>query len=233
MRCEHCEKEFEVDESKRNWQRIKFCSVRCRKDEGNKIRATKYVPQEWPQHRSCQRCGSDFLIHFGGFQKYCGDECASLVKAERSTAKFDAARKDKKCRVCGVIFTPVKYAGNQQCCTPACTKKAKHKRAYESGGDRTKIRNLYKKEFLELVPQIRDRDGNKCTQCGSTEKLHVHHRDNTGGTTEADNDPANLITLCRKCHMMHHRINLVFKDGKYSFEGGILSLLDISGTPGV
>ena len=59
--------------------------------------------------------------------------------------------------------------------------------------------------------QVRERDGHRCQDCGTTQaehkaeydqKLHVHHlikaRDIDG--PEERNAPENLITLCRDCH---------------------------------
>jgi hypothetical protein len=47
------------------------------------------------------------------------------------------------------------------------------------------------------------RDGHKCTRCGATEDLHLHHLVlvSEGGDNEADN----LVTLCRGCHADVHR----------------------------
>jgi 5-methylcytosine-specific restriction endonuclease McrA len=39
-----------------------------------------------------------------------------------------------------------------------------------------------------------------CERCGTTERLHVHHRDED----ITNNDPANLETLCVLCHNRHH-----------------------------
>lgn len=47
------------------------------------------------------------------------------------------------------------------------------------------------------------RDGYCCAECGSTDRLevhHIHHRSD-GGT----DDPENLITLCMKCHAEQHK----------------------------
>jgi len=61
------------------------------------------------------------------------------------------------------------------------------------------------KAIYKLKEQIRKRDNYICQNCGITQKEHkkkysrildVHHidRDNT------NNDPENMITLCRSCH---------------------------------
>lgn len=51
---------------------------------------------------------------------------------------------------------------------------------------------------------VLDRDGWRCTKCGRPGRLEVHHvtplRD--GG---AAFDLANLVTLCRDCHIALHR----------------------------
>lgn len=50
-----------------------------------------------------------------------------------------------------------------------------------------------------------NRDGGKCRLCWSTYRLHVHHLDEHGQNNIAPNhDPANLVTLCRPCHMRLH-----------------------------
>ena len=46
--------------------------------------------------------------------------------------------------------------------------------------------------------QVRARDGNRCTRCGTTERLSVHHivKARHGGPDTLDN----LTTLCPRCH---------------------------------
>jgi len=49
---------------------------------------------------------------------------------------------------------------------------------------------------------VLQRDNNRCTLCGSTSDLEVHHivPRSEGGT----NDPDNLVTLCAICHSDSH-----------------------------
>lgn len=57
--------------------------------------------------------------------------------------------------------------------------------------------NEYSEEFNnKLKWKIKKRDGYKCTECGGTENLLIHHIDYDKSNCEMDN----LITLCRKCH---------------------------------
>ena len=52
--------------------------------------------------------------------------------------------------------------------------------------------------------QVLDRDGWRCTRCGLAGLLEVHHLValEDGG---AELDPDNCTTLCRGCHVDHHR----------------------------
>lgn len=60
-----------------------------------------------------------------------------------------------------------------------------------------------------IAPKIRERDGFRCVDCGRHDTdcqtiygcaLHVHHIDHDG----QNNDPANLVTLCKGCHISRH-----------------------------
>ena len=61
-------------------------------------------------------------------------------------------------------------------------------------------------DWLNAKKRAKARDGYKCVQCGSSEKLNVHHKkpaSETGG--EWDNSLINLQTLCSSCHgKVHH-----------------------------
>jgi len=57
--------------------------------------------------------------------------------------------------------------------------------------------------WQELKKQALARDGFKCTSCGSTLKLHGHHklyRHNLRACTVED-----IVTLCKRCHEQLHR----------------------------
>lgn len=51
--------------------------------------------------------------------------------------------------------------------------------------------------------RVFERDGHRCRACRKAGRLEAHHvvRLSDGGT----NDLANLRTLCRTCHIEHHR----------------------------
>ena len=56
-----------------------------------------------------------------------------------------------------------------------------------------------KAEWAEQRLTVLARDGHSCTQCGNTERLHIHHAQarRQSGTNREDN----LQTLCERCHM--------------------------------
>jgi hypothetical protein len=55
--------------------------------------------------------------------------------------------------------------------------------------------------WKDLRARILQRDGSRCTLCGSEDHLHVHHIDQ-----DRTNDlPENLVTLCEICHARVHR----------------------------
>lgn len=40
-----------------------------------------------------------------------------------------------------------------------------------------------------------------CERCGSTERLHIHHKDRN----KHNQDRSNLVVLCKGCHSFEHR----------------------------
>lgn len=54
------------------------------------------------------------------------------------------------------------------------------------------------------------RDNYQCVRCGGRKRLTVHHKDRSGrGAIEHNNDPDNLETICRACHIAEHRSELI------------------------
>ena len=65
---------------------------------------------------------------------------------------------------------------------------------------------LYRrKEYARLRRRCLDRDGWRCQECGRAGRMELHHIVSLqkGG---APLDPANLTTLCRRCHWENHTL---------------------------
>lgn len=77
----------------------------------------------------------------------------------------------------------------------------------KTGLDRKPL-NYHDPAWQAISKRVKRRDGFRCRQCGSSGLLDVHHITplRVGGT----NNPANLKTLCRRCHgLRHHELKKV------------------------
>jgi len=86
------------------------------------------------------------------------------------------------CLVCGKEFVPSRAW--QKYCSISCKNRA-------DKNDR---------RFGGIRDYVIERDKFKCAQCGSENELVVHHKD----WIRTNNDPSNLVTLCRSCHKKEH-----------------------------
>ena len=59
---------------------------------------------------------------------------------------------------------------------------------------------LNTEEWKQVAEMVKDRDGNKCVICGSTENLNAHHIGYDGDYLN-END---IVTLCNRCHECLH-----------------------------
>jgi len=77
-----------------------------------------------------------------------------------------------------------------------------------------------KAHFDGMREPVLTRDGRKCTQCGENResKLVVHHVDGNGrGSENPNNEISNLVTLCKKCHLLIHKPEI----DKFKFRVGV------------
>lgn len=72
-----------------------------------------------------------------------------------------------------------------------------NKGKYQLGRKSTNRNSL---NYLDWVKNVKDRDENKCRECGLTEFLEAHHIYNYELYPEKRCDIDNGITLCRSCH---------------------------------
>lgn len=75
-----------------------------------------------------------------------------------------------------------------------------------AGTERSKMARE-ERYFSGMREPVLSRDRFRCTECGSTSSLVVHHKDGNGrGCDQPNNCLDNLVTLCRSCHAKAHRI---------------------------
>jgi 5-methylcytosine-specific restriction endonuclease McrA len=58
-------------------------------------------------------------------------------------------------------------------------------------------RNGSTRDWRQIREYCLKRDGHRCTRCGSTDRLEVHH---VNGNAARDDRPSQLVTLCFDCH---------------------------------
>jgi 5-methylcytosine-specific restriction endonuclease McrA len=77
-------------------------------------------------------------------------------------------------------------------------------RSFVSGLKQKRPRlRLEPKAYGELSKQVRERDGWRCQNCGTSDSLQVHHM--TWRSRMGDDSLENLITLCAQCHKLLHQ----------------------------
>lgn len=100
---------------------------------------------------------------------------------------------EKNCQICGTPLTRKRFASGRledrnvflkrTHCSQAC---ANSRVIVQADSHRWRAR------------QVKWRD--RCEDCGTGEKLHVHHKDRN----PANNHPDNLAILCSSCHLKLH-----------------------------
>ena len=76
------------------------------------------------------------------------------------------------------------------------------------GGQKNNYRIRSSKKMIEFKKYCLKRDNYKCTKCGKTEQLHVHHIKEFSKFQEYRFDIDNGVTLCKDCHQKEHKFKL-------------------------
>lgn len=114
-----------------------------------------------------------------------------------------------KCKQCNVIFNEIPArvkAGKGKYCSKLCYTKSQTMDEKDKKPKHLIMRDHYNKARFGGNKYIAfERDGNKCTICGATNNLEIHHKDGTGYKTVGDyrksnNSLENLQTVCHSCH---------------------------------
>jgi len=163
-------------------------------------------------HRVCKGCGKGPLHRH---QRYCSNECKPEIGSW-------ARKGPKVCKFCGAEFP--RSGTSRQYCSRKCADDAHSKRMRGSGNSKFRSERgpaAYSNLFRAMRMIIRQRDDHCCADCGNLAKkvrlnyrprtsLQVHHIDEN----PLNNKPENLITLCERCHHMHH-LGMLRKSPKF------------------
>jgi hypothetical protein len=133
------------------------------------------------------------------------------------------SKKYAMCKICGTRSKTNRnwHAGNGLCAR--CYNKAyrnSHPNEFAKYGEKWYIKNKSKQiakqrakreqlNFGGNYSKVLERDSRKCSVCGNTKRLIVHHKDGTNSSCkDRNNSMEMLVTLCRGCHMDAHRDSL-------------------------
>lgn len=211
--CSYCNKEFYSDRKS-----TKYCSKECRRE--GILKATPKVSAE------CRVCGKSTTVLknvvTAGLPIYCSTECkkkrhsleckecGKTFNADRPEIKYCStscqiagSRKVMKsvtCKECGKVFERPSqdvYKGKDVYCSTRCSNRAYSK----------EHPNRYGTTWSTIRLKALKRDSYRCTICGSSEELQVHHKKKllSFDTIEEANQLDNLQTLCKTCHSDLHK----------------------------
>jgi len=104
----------------------------------------------------------------------------------------------RECYFKSKIGVPSKLKGRKSPNSGNRTERAKGEKSHLwKGGIDTNYPGEFRRKLRYL---IKERDGFKCSKCGSNERLIVHHKDKNKKNSSLDN----LITMCKICHGRLH-----------------------------
>jgi 5-methylcytosine-specific restriction endonuclease McrA len=160
----------------------------------------------------CEVCNNEFKPK-NTLHKFCSTACKKKIQSINNSAKrsikrndaFAKVDKNRKCLVCGTEFEISITNRTKKYCSDDCSNKAERLFGSKKNADldyKNKIRFSGKKYEILI------RDNYECQICGNKSQLVIHHKDHSGKEDEPNNDSDNLVTLCRKCHINIHRLNL-------------------------
>lgn len=171
-----------------------------------------------------QWCNHNKSISLGSTEFYCGRACSQAHHAVKNAkpcrtcgkpvvlagkcrgAAYCSAEchpkrirlKELICPACGVVFQP-KHS-RQAYCEASCANTAHSTRMIGQGNSHYKDGSSYASLFNQMRLLVMERDKG-CVVCTTARGLQCHHINED----VRDNRPENLVMLCRKHHIEHHK----------------------------
>jgi hypothetical protein len=158
--------------------------------------------------KKCLVCGNVKLYYPSDIKRgrgdYCSPKCAGIAMHSGVLKRnFKYIRKVVVCKFCGKEFK-VKPSVTRRYCSPSCVGRGRWK-------------DLKEKITIPQFPHDRQDHFNavkiakqhfnywKCSICGNTKKICVHHKDHNPKNNSIDN----LQLICNSCHAQYHT-NLIY-----------------------
>lgn len=227
--CEMCGKEFKVPPSD---SKQRFCSAECgnksrrvvteytcevcgnsftkrgKRQEGIKYcsNTCKFRGLENREVRHCAICGNEVIrakslnvAENVTCSKECYSKLCSRLKSGKQHPNYHSI--DKICPVCGKKYQvpqSVDDKGEGKTCSMEC------RRIFTKDHPQQWKSNAIRQHLQEQRKIAKQRDDNKCQNCGATQRLEVHHirkRRLFDGDYMTADDASNLITYCHTCHL--------------------------------
>lgn len=211
---------------------------KSRYKDGKEVGVSTYLYNE----EGCKVCGNPFFYNVGNKGECCSLSCNTKYKnsiygiTEETAKKIGKANKGKK-RSEEVIEKMKdrpqnqRWKGKNNPVYDPVYKEKRRKKVIENGtykgennpnwkGGYIDNGYGYPLEFIDIRDSIKERDSCTCQNplCkGKSERIEVHHIDED----KHNNDPSNLICLCRSCHAL---ATFKQKDHYQAFYEGIMRI---------
>lgn len=176
----------------------KFCSKKCVRHTSSWNKGMTGLPASRPKNgtdKVCIQCGKTFYTPACySDAKFCSITCSAA-------ARWGMGRQlTKTCPICRNTYTCMRSHSLATCPSAQCRREHKHRLQL---GEKSHLWRggksaPYHKEWRGQRCLARDRDGDKCMTCGSTDRVQVHHI--IPYRYSHNHDLNNLVTLCRSCH---------------------------------
>lgn len=198
--CHVCGKEFITDPGNR---RRKTCSKEC--EISSKSHVGSNHPR-WGGKKPCAVCGKEINGAWKRKSDTCSPECAVVYKSRLMTGSGNPRWKEGHvyCRECGIEITH-KSRWFVSFCSRRCMGLWQSKNLSKENSPLWKggsAYGVYPPEFnAKLRSSIRKSYDCECQVCRKKSRsLDVHHIDEN----KSNNNPENLIPVCRSCHRKVH-----------------------------
>lgn len=192
--CLACKKDFIAKHSK-----VKYCSIQCRA-----------IGRKSGKVKTCPNCNKEYYVILSqvekGILKYCSQEC--YFQSRWGDSHFEI----RQCKFCQKEYQC--FVSDQRVtCSKRCSKLY---RSQQNQGEKSRFWRggkvaPYHTEWKTYRRLALERDGYKCTRCGGTDRIQVHHINPY--RYSQSHELSNLTTLCRSCHSSEeYKVNKLTRD---------------------